>query len=154
MLEVGKKAPDFALEDSEGNVCHLSDYLGKKVVLYFYPKDNTSGCTKQACSFGKLYPQFEQYNTIIIGISKDSVASHKGFIEKYQLPFVLLSDPEAKVMSQYGVWQEKSMYGRKYMGTVRSTYLIDENGIIVKALEKVKATDNPVEMLEVVKNEI
>lgn len=154
MLQVGGIAPDFTLPDADGKPHRLSDYLGQKVILYFYPKDMTSGCTKQACSFGQLHDQFTELNTVIIGISKDSEASHKKFIEKYQLPFVLLSDVDTKVMQLYEVWKEKSIYGKKYMGVVRSTYLIDEKGTIVKALDKVKAADNPAEMLEVIKHEV
>lgn len=153
MLETGIKAPDFELPDEKGQMHRLSDYLGKKVILYFYPKDMTSGCTKQACSFGELYPQFTELNTVIIGISKDSSASHRRFIEKYQLPFVLLADEEKKVLELYEVWKEKTMYGKKTMGVVRSTYLIDEQGIIVRTLEKVKAADNPAEMLDIIKKQ-
>ncbi len=143
MLEVGTKAPDFTLQDQDGKDVSLSDFKGKKVILYFYPKDNTSGCTKQACAFKELYPDFMEKDAIVLGVSKDSVASHKKFQEKYQLPFELLSDPEHKVIEQYDVWKEKSMYGKKYMGIVRSTYLIDEEGKIEKALEKVKPQQNP-----------
>ena len=148
MLEVGTKAPDFQLPDQDGVLRQLSDFKGQKVILYFYPKDMTSGCTKQACNFGELYPQFNEKGAVVIGISKDSVASHKKFKETYNLPFILLSDPEIKVIEQYDVWKEKSNYGKKYMGIVRSTYLIDENGYIVKALGNVKAGDNPKQMLE------
>ncbi|MBR0385368.1 MAG: peroxiredoxin [Erysipelotrichaceae bacterium] len=153
MLKTGTIAPDFALNDSEGKTHKLSDYRGQKVILYFYPKDMTSGCTRQACTFGDLYPQFKELNTVIIGISRDSEASHRKFIEKYQLPFVLLSDPTVEVLTMYGAWQEKTMYGKKSMGTVRSTYLIDENGVIVTALEKVKAADNPAEMLGIIQKQ-
>ena len=153
MLKTGIMAPDFTLADSEGRIHHLSDYRGKKVILYFYPKDMTSGCTRQACAFGELYPQFTELNTVIIGISRDSEASHRKFIEKYQLPFVLLSDPQLEVLTEYGAWQEKTMYGKKSMGTVRSTYLIDENGVIVMALTKVKAADNPAEMLGIIQKQ-
>ena len=148
MLETGQKAPDFTLEDQEGNQVSLSDYLGQKVVLYFYSKDNTAGCTKQACSFGELYPQFQEKGAVILGISKDSSASHKKFAEKYQLPFRLLADPEKKVLELYDVWKEKMMYGKKVMGVVRTTYLIDETGRIQKAFGKVKAADNAAQMLE------
>ena len=151
MLKTGTKAPDFTLPDKNGEMHSLSDYRGQKVILYFYPKDNTSGCTKQACTFGQLYPQFKELNTIIIGISKDSPDSHARFIEKYNLPFILLSDTELNVLKQYEVWQQKNMYGRMTMGVVRSTYLIDEEGTIVSALEKVKSSDNPVQMLNIVK---
>lgn len=150
MLEVGTKAPDFTLQDQDGKDVSLSDFKGKKVILYFYPKDNTSGCTKQACAFKELYPDFMEKDAIVLGVSKDSVASHKKFQEKYELPFELLSDPDHKVIEQYDVWKEKSMYGKKYMGIVRSTYLIDEEGNIEKALEKVKPQQNPEQMLKLV----
>lgn len=152
MLEVGTKAPDFTLQDQDGKDVSLSDLKGKKVILYFYPKDNTSGCTKQACAFKELYPDFMEKDAIVLGVSKDSVASHKKFQEKYELPFELLSDPEHKVIEQYDVWKEKSMYGKKYMGIVRSTYLIDEEGKIEKALEKVKPQQNPEQMLKLVED--
>ena len=126
----------------------LSDFKGKKIILYFYPRDNTPGCTKQACGFGELYPSFVERGVQIIGISKDSVASHKRFKDKYQLPFILLSDPELEAIKAYDVWKEKNMYGKKVMGVVRTTYLIDENGMIIKAFEKVKAADNPQNMLK------
>lgn len=148
MLKLGTKAPDFKLEDQKGEVHQLSDYLGKKVILYFYPKDNTSGCTKQACSFAQVYPDILEKNAVILGVSKDSVKSHKKFQEKYNLPFTLLADPDHKVIEAYDVWKEKKMYGKTYMGIVRSTYLINEEGIIEKALEKVKPADNPKEMAE------
>ena len=147
MLEVGTKAPDFSLPDQNGNVHTLSEYAGKKVILYFYPKDNTAGCTKQACGFNELYPQFMEKNAVVLGVSKDSVASHKKFEEKYDLSFTLLSDPELTAIQAYDVWQEKKNYGKVSMGVVRTTYLIDENGIIVKAYGKVKAADNPTQML-------
>ena len=147
MLEVGTKAPDFTLPDQNGNMHSLSEYRGKKVILYFYPKDNTAGCTKQACGFAERYPQFTEKGAVVLGISKDSVASHKKFEEKYGLPFTLLADPELVAIQAYDVWQEKKNYGKTYMGVVRSTYLIDENGKIVKAFEKVKAADNPEQML-------
>ena len=148
LLEAGTKAPDFSLPDQDGNTVSLQDFKGQKVILYFYPKDNTSGCTKQACNFGELFPQIREKGAVVLGVSKDSVASHKKFQEKYNLPFTLLSDPELTVIQAYGVWQEKNMYGRKTMGVVRTTYLIDEKGIIVKAFGKVKAADNPKQMLE------
>lgn len=148
MLKIGTEAPDFTLPDQNGNMHKLSDYRGKKVILYFYPKDNTSGCTKEACGFAERYPQFQEKDAVILGVSKDSVASHKKFEQNYQLPFTLLSDENKEVLQKYEVWKEKNMYGRKTMGVVRSTYLIDENGIIVKAMEKVKAADNPQQMLE------
>ncbi len=149
MLEIGSIAPDFQLPDQNGDMHSLSEWRGKKVVLYFYPKDNTPGCTKQACAFGERVTAFEEKNAVIIGISKDSVASHKKFEQKYGLSFVLLSDPETEVLQQYGVWQEKKLYGKVHMGVVRSTYLIDENGVITHVFEKVKAADNPAQMLEV-----
>jgi len=147
MLEIGTKAPDFTLPDQNGNMHSLSEYRGKKVILYFYPKDNTPGCTKQACGFAELYPQFTEKGAVVLGISKDSVASHKKFEEKYGLPFTLLADPELVAIQAYDVWQEKKNYGKTYMGVVRTTYLIDENGKIVKAFDKVKAADNPEQML-------
>ena len=147
MLEVGIKAPDFTLPDQNGNMHSLSEYRGKKVILYFYPKDNTAGCTKQACGFAERYPQFTEKGAVVLGVSKDSVASHKKFEEKYGLPFTLLADPELVAIQAYDVWQEKKNYGKTYMGVVRSTYLIDENGKIVKVFEKVKAADNPEQML-------
>ncbi len=149
MLKEGTKAPDFTLPDQNGDMHSLSDYEGKKVVLYFYPKDNTAGCTKQACSFGELYPLFREKGAVVIGISKDSVASHKKFEEKYGLPFTILSDTELEVIKAYDVWKEKKNYGKVSMGVVRTTYLIDENGVIVKALEKVKAAENPQDMLDI-----
>lgn len=148
MLEVGTQAPDFTLPDQNGEMKSLSDYRGSKVVLYFYPRDNTSGCTKQACSFGDLYPQFREKGAIVIGVSKDTVASHKKFEEKYGLPFTLLSDTEKEVLQAYDVWKEKKMAGKVSMGVIRTTYLIDEQGVIVKAFGKVKAADNPTQMLE------
>ena len=147
MLEVGTKAPDFTLPDQNGNMHSLSEYRGKKVILYFYPKDNTPGCTKQACGFAERYPQFIEKGAVVLGISKDSVASHKKFEEKYGLPFTILSDPELVAIQAYDVWQEKKNYGKTYMGVVRTTYLIDENGKIVKAFDKVKTADNPEQML-------
>ena len=147
MLEIGTKAPDFTLPDQNGNMHSLSEYRGKKVILYFYPKDNTAGCTKQACGFAERYPQFTEKGAVVLGVSKDSVASHKKFEEKYGLPFTILSDPELVAIQAYDVWQEKKNYGKTYMGVVRSTYLIDESGKIVKAFDKVKAADNPEQML-------
>ena len=147
MLEIGTKAPEFTLPDQNGKMHSLSEYRGKKVILYFYPKDNTSGCTKQACNFAELMPQFREKGAVILGVSKDSVASHKKFEENYGLPFTLLSDTERKVIETYGVWQEKKNYGKVTMGVVRTTYLIDENGIITKAFGNVKAADNPAQML-------
>ena len=150
MLETGKKAPDFTLPDQNGDMHSLTDYLGKKVILYFYPKDNTSGCTKQACGFADRYPQFKEKGAVILGVSKDSVASHKKFEEKYGLPFTLLSDTELDVIKAYDVWKEKKNYGKVSMGIIRTTYLIDEKGYIVKAMDKVKAADNPQDMLEAI----
>lgn len=148
MLEVGTKAPAFSLPDQNGEVHTLEEYAGKKVILYFYPKDNTSGCTKQACAFGELYPQFLEKDAVVIGVSKDSVASHKRFEEKNNLPFTLLSDTDLEAIQAYDVWKEKKNCGKVSMGVVRTTYLIDENGIIVKGFDKVKAADNPAQMLE------
>ena len=147
MLEVGTKAPDFTLPDQNGDLHSLLEYRGKKVILYFYPKDNTPGCTKQACGFAERYPQFIEKGAVVLGISKDSVASHKNFEEKYGLPFTILSDPELVAIQAYDVWQEKKNYGKTYMGVVRTTYLIDEEGKIAKAFDKVKAVDNPEQML-------
>ncbi len=147
MLEIKTKAPDFELADQNGKIRTLKEFKGKKVVLYFYPKDMTSGCTKQACAFGELYPQFREKDAVVLGVSKDSVASHKKFEEKYGLPFTLLSDEGLDVIKAYDVWKEKNMYGKKTMGVVRTTYLIDESGIIIKAFDKVKAADNPLQML-------
>ena len=147
MLEIGTKAPTFSLPDQNGQIHTLEEYKGRKVVLYFYPRDNTAGCTKQACGFGERYPQFQEKGAVVIGVSKDSVASHKKF-EKYKLPFILLSDPELSCIQAYEVWQEKMNYGKVSMGVVRTTYLIDENGVIVKVFSKVKAAENPAQMLE------
>ncbi len=147
MLEVGTKAPEFTLQDQHGNNVTLSSFQGKKVVLYFYPKDNTSGCTKQACGFSERYPQFTQKGAVVLGVSKDTVASHKKFEEKYGLAFTLLADPERKVIEAYDVWKEKKNYGKVSMGVVRTTYLIDEEGIIIRANDKVKAADDPEKML-------
>lgn len=147
MLEVGIKAPDFALPDQNGTIHKLSDYIGKKVILYFYPKDNTAGCTKQACGFSERYPQFMEKGAVILGVSKDSVASHKKFEEKYGLAFPLLSDPERNVIETYDVWKEKKNYGKVTMGVVRTTYLIDEQGMIIRANDKVKAVDDAEKML-------
>ena len=147
MLQIGTKAPDFTLPDQNGTLRSLADWRGKKIILYFYPKDMTSGCTKQACGFAELYPQFTEKGAVVIGISKDSVASHKKFEEKYGLPFVLLSDADKTVIQLYDVWKEKKNYGKVTMGVVRSTYLIDEEGIITRAYGAVKAADNPAQML-------
>ena len=147
MLTIGTQAPEFTLPDQNGEMRSLSDYRGQKVILYFYPKDMTSGCTKQACGFAELYPQFREKGAVILGVSKDTVASHKRFEEKHGLPFTLLSDTEKSVIQAYDVWKEKKLYGKVSMGVVRTTYLIDENGVIVKAFDKVKAADNPAQML-------
>ena len=147
MLKTGDKAPNFTLADKSGKDVSLSDYLGKKVVLYFYPKDNTPGCTRQACAFAGLYQEFEKKGVQVIGISKDSVTSHQKFAEKYNLPFVLLSDPEKVAIEAYGVWQEKKMCGKVSMGVVRTTFIIDESGNIEKIMEKVKPDTNAQEIL-------
>ena len=147
MLTVGTKAPDFTLNDQHGAEVRLSDFLGKKVVLYFYPKDSTPGCTRQACAFAGSYAAFQEQNVAVIGVSKDSVASHVKFAQKYDLPFILLSDPELQAIQAYGVWQEKKLYGKVSMGVVRSTYIIDENGIIEKVMPKVKPDTNAAEIL-------
>ncbi len=148
MLEAGTKAPDFTLCDKDGKAVSLSDFLGKKVVLYFYPKDNTPGCTRQACAFAGAYDEFKSKNVEVIGISKDSVASHVNFAQKYNLPFVLLADPELTAINAYGVWQEKKMCGKVGMGVVRTTYIIDEKGVIEKVMPKVKPDTNAAEILE------
>ena len=147
MLEVGTKAPDFTLQDKHGNLVSLSDFHGRKVVLYFYSKDNTPGCNREAIAFAAAYEGFKARDVVVIGISKDSVASHLKFAQKYDLPFVLLSDPDHAVIEQYGVWQEKKLYGKVSMGVVRSTYLINEEGIIEKAMPKVKPDTNAEEIL-------
>ena len=148
MLETGTKAPDFELPDQNGQIHRLSDYRGKKVILYFYPKDNTPGCTKQACGFSERLPLFLEKGAVGLGVSKDSVESHKRFEEKQNLAFTILSDPERKVIEAYDVWKEKKNYGKVSMGVVRTTYLIDENGIIIKANDKVKAAEDPENMLK------
>jgi peroxiredoxin Q/BCP len=148
MLQVGTKAPDFTLFDKDGNAVSLSDFLGKRIVLYFYPKDNTPGCTRQACAFASAYKEFEARGVVVIGISRDSVASHQKFAEKYGLPFILLSDPDRQAIEAYGVWQEKMNYGKVSMGVVRSTYLIDAEGNIEAVLPKVKPDTNAAEILE------
>ena len=147
MLSIGTKAPAFSAEDQNGKMRSLDEFRGRKVVLYFYSKDMTSGCTKQAWGFAELYPQFCEKGAVVIGVSKDSVASHKKFEEKYGLRFILLADPEKEIIRAYDVWQEKMNYGKPTMGVVRTTYLIDENGVIVKAFGKVKAAENPAQML-------
>ena len=147
MLEAQMKAPDFCLSDKDGNTVRLSVFLGKKVVLYFYPKDNTPGCTRQACAFAASYEQFKAKDVVVIGNSKDSVASHLKFSQKHDLPFILLSDPELQAIQAYGVWQEKKLYGKVSMGVVRTTYIIDEQGIIEKVMPKVKPDTNAAEIL-------
>lgn len=147
MLNTGIKAPNFELPDQNGTIHTLEEYRGKKVILYFYPKDNTPGCTKQACGFSERYPQFMEKGTVVLGVSRDTVASHKKFEEKYGLVFTLLSDPERKVIEAYDVWKEKKNYGKVSMGVVRTTYLIDENGIIIRANDKVKAAEDAEKML-------
>ena len=147
MLKIGELAPNFTLPNQFGQNVTLSDFLGKKVVLYFYPKDNTSGCTKQALGFKELFNEYNNKNCVILGISKDSVKSHQKFIEKYQLPFILLADPELEVLNLYQVWGEKKMYGKPYMGTLRTTYVIDEKGFIEAVYEKVKPEENADEIL-------
>ena len=147
MLEVGMKAPEFSLSDKDGNTVNLSDFLGKKVVVYFYPKDNTPGCTRQACAFAAAYEGFKSRDVVVIGISKDSVASHQKFAQKHDLPFILLSDPELQAIQAYGVWQEKKLYGKVSMGVVRSTFIIDEQGQIEKVMPKVKPDTNAAEIL-------
>ena len=154
MLEVGMKAPDFTLMNQLGVNVSLSDFAGKKVVLYFYPKDTTPGCTRQACAFALNYSNFEEKGVIVIGISKDSVASHSKFAQKYDLPFVLLSDPELQAIQAYGVWQEKKLYGKTSMGVVRSTYLINEEGIIDRVFPKVKPDTNAAEILTYLNQEV
>ena len=147
MLETGIKAPEFTLKNQDGEEVSLKDFLGKKVILYFYPKDNTPGCTTQACSFGDMYPQIREKGAVVLGVSKDSVASHKKFADKYGLPFTLLSDPELEVIQKYDVWQEKKLYGKVSMGVVRTTFIIDEQGNIEKVMPKVKPDTNAAEIL-------
>jgi len=151
MLKEGQKAPSFKLKDQTGEVVSLESYKGKNVVLYFYPKDETSGCTKEACNFRDEFPKFSKIDAVILGVSPDSVESHKKFAEKYKLPFSLLSDEKKEVLEKYGVWQEKSMYGKKYMGVVRTTFVINEKGIIKKIFPKVKVDDHNNEVMEVLK---
>ena len=147
MLEIGMKAPDFTLIDKDGKTVSLSDFLGKKVVLYFYPKDNTPGCTRQACAFAAAHEGFNAKNVVVIGVSRDSVSSHQKFAQKYNLPFLLLSDPELQVIQDYGVWQEKKLYGKISMGVVRTTFIIDEQGNIEKVMPKVKPDTNAADVL-------
>ncbi len=149
MLTAGQKAPDFTLNDQNGNPVSLSDFLGKKVVVYFYPKDNTPGCTRQACAFAGAYEQFKQKDVVVIGISKDSVASHVKFAEKYSLPFILLSDPERVAIESYGAWAEKKLYGKVSMGVVRCTFIIDEQGIVTHVMPKAKPDTNAQEILAI-----
>lgn len=148
MLETGIKAPGFTLPDKDGNMISLSDFAGKKVVVYFYPRDNTAGCTRQACAFAGAYKQFERLGVPVIGISKDSVKSHHNFAVKHELPFILLSDPDLQVIQAYDVWKEKKLYGKVSMGVVRSTYIIDEMGLIEKVMDKVKPDTNAEEILK------
>ena len=147
MLEVGTKAPDFALLDKNENLIKLSDFLGKKIVLYFYPKDNTPGCTRQACAFAQSFDAFKKLDVVVIGISKDSIASHLKFADKHALPFILLSDPELQAIQAYDVWKEKKIAGKIGFGVIRSTYIIDEQGFIEKAMPKVKPDTNATEIL-------
>ena len=148
MLEVGMKAPAFTLPDNDGNLVSLSDFAGKRVVLYFYPRDNTPGCTRQACAFAAAYEAFKALDAVVIGVSKDSAASHQKFAQKHELPFILLSDPELAAIQAYGVWQEKKNYGKVSMGVVRSTFVIDGAGNIEKVMPKVKPDTNAQEILD------
>ena len=154
MLEVGTKAPDFTLKNQEGQEVSLSQFAGKRVVLYFYPRDNTPGCTRQACGFAQNYEGFTQRDVVVIGVSKDSVASHLKFAQKYELPFVLLSDPDLEAIQAYGVWQEKKLYGKVSMGVVRTTYVIDHQGVIEKVMPKVKPDTNAAEILAYLDGEV
>lgn len=147
MLQAGDRAPDFALQDQNGNTVRLSDFRGRRVVLYFYPKDNTPGCTRQACAFAGLYGEFQSRDVVVIGISRDSVASHVRFAEKYGLPFLLLSDPERSAIEAYGVWQEKKLYGKISLGVARTTFLVNGEGIIDRVMPKVKPDTNAAEIL-------
>ena len=148
MLSIGTKAPEFTLEDKDGNKVSMSDFKGKKVVVYFYPKDNTPGCTRQACAYRNAYDGFKKEDIQVIGISKDSIKSHQKFAEKHELPFILLSDPDLVAIKAFDVWKEKKMYGKTALGVVRATYIIDENGIIEKVFEKAKPDTNAQEILE------
>lgn len=152
-MEAGMKAPDFTLNDKDGNKVSLSDFHGRKVVLYFYPKDNTPGCTRQACAFAKAYGEFEKMGVVVIGVSKDSEASHVKFANNHSLPFILLSDPELEVIKAYGVWREKKLYGKIGFGVSRITFIIDENGFIEKVMEKVKPDTNASEIMDYLKGE-
>lgn len=154
MLEVGTKAPDFTLKNQEGQEVSLSQFAGNRVVLYFYPRDNTPGCTRQACGFAQNYEGFTQRDVVVIGVSKDSVASHLKFAQKYELPFVLLSDPDLEAIQAYGVWQEKKLYGKVSMGVVRTTYVIDPQGVIEKVMPKVKPDTNAAEILAYLDGEV
>ena len=154
MLNIGSPAPDFALQDKDGNTVSLSDFAGKRIVLYFYPRDNTPGCTRQACAFAGAYADFRNLDAVVIGISKDSTASHQKFAEKYNLPFILLSDPELTAIQAYGVWQEKKNYGKVSMGVVRSTFIIDEKGCIERIMPRVKPDTNAAEILEYLRNKV
>ncbi len=151
MVKAGKKAPDFTLLNQDGKKVKLSQFSGQNVVLYFYPKDNTSGCTKEACNFRDTFSELSNLGAVVIGISPDTAESHKKFAEKYNLPFNLLADPEKKVLEKYGVWKEKSMYGKKYMGVERTTFIIDKNGKVRKIFEKVKVPNHHNEVLEYLK---
>ena len=153
MLETGTKAPDFTLPDQNGNPVSLSDFAGKRVVVYFYPRDNTPGCTRQACAFAQNYEGFRAKDVVVIGISKDSVASHLKFAQKYELPFILLSDPELQAIQAYGVWQEKKLYGKVSMGVVRTIFLIDAQGNIEKVMPKVKPDTNAADILAALEGE-
>ena len=153
MLEVGTKAPEFTLSDEDGNEVSLKDFLGKKVILYFYPKDSTPGCTRQACAFAAAWPDFEALGAVVIGVSKDSQASHRKFAEKQGLPFILLSDPELQAIQAYGVWQEKKLYGKVSMGVVRTTFIIDETGMVEKVMPKVKPDTNAADVLAYLRGE-
>lgn len=153
MLSIGEKAPDFTLYDKNGEAVSLADFAGRKVVLYFYPRDNTPGCTRQACAFAENFDEFRNLDAAVIGISKDSVSSHVKFAEKYSLPFILLSDPEHSVIEAFGAWQEKKNYGKVSFGTVRSTFVIDENGFIEKVMPKVKPDTNAAEIIAYLKGE-
>ena len=148
MLNIGDRAPNFTLKDKNGNDVRLSDFLGKKVVLYFYPKDNTSGCTAEACNLRDNYEAMVAKGYNVIGVSKDSAASHKKFIEKYQLPFTLLADTSTEMIQAFGAWGEKSLYGRKYMGTLRETFIFDENGILVEIIDKVDTKNHAAQILK------
>ena len=153
MLEVGMKAPEFTLQDQDGREVSLADFLGKKVVLYFYPKDNTPGCTRQACAFAGSLSEIKAQGAVVLGVSKDSVASHRKFADKYGLPFTLLSDPQLEAIQAYGVWQEKKLYGKVSMGVVRTTFLIDEEGVVAAVMPKVKPDTNAADVLRLLKGE-